>query len=233
MNKQANILLISSTLFLLFSCGNPEESASIYKPDRIWNYSVSITDHLGNISDTFTLVKTSKTSAFFERIIRPIAVEYEYKSADSLLIKERTGVVDNEKSISLHPPREHVLEFTEVAPFPGATKKMKSNTFISYSSESDLHIQKATYFDKGRNETVDLAGKVIKQHLWVADTTTIKYQNETLFCYVLNGKNLNYIEELGEFKCTYFYNEKYGFVKWIYYPPWGDEVVIFLRDTNF
>jgi len=227
--------ILSGCILLLFflGCSNAEKLASIYKYGRIWNYDVSITDSLGNVVDTFSLVMTARKSSAMEKMIRPITVCYEYKMGDSLIEKECTGVVDNERSISLHPPREYVLEFTEVLPFPGASKAMKSNTFISYNSESDLHIQKATYFDKGKNETVNLAGKMIKQHLWVEDTTTIKYQNEALFCYVLKGENLNYIEELGEFKCTYFYNEKYGFVKWIYHPPWGDEVVISLRSTNF
>lgn len=105
--------------------------------------------------------------------------------------------------------------------------------WVANKIDYKYHTETSTSFDKGKNETVNLAGKVIKQHLWVEDTTTIKYQNEALFCYVLKGENLNYIEELGEFKCTYFYNEKYGFVKWIYHPPWGDEVLISLRSTNF
>src|SRR5690625_5692140 len=138
--------ILSGCILLLFflGCSNAEKLASIYKYGRIWNYDVSITDSLGNVVDTFSLVMTARKSSAMEKMIRPITVCYEYKMGDSLIEKECTGVVDNERSISLHPPREYVLEFTEVLPFPGASKAMKSNTFISYNSESDLHIQKAT-----------------------------------------------------------------------------------------
>lgn len=235
MNRIISSLLGCALLLFFFGCGNAEKYASIYKAGRIWNYDVSITDSSGNIVDTFSLIKTSRASTSTEKMMgAPMMVCYEYKSGDSLLNKESTGVTDNEEtSIYLHPPREYVLELTEITPFPRAHKEMKPNSWDWYQVKSELHIQKASYFDKGKNETINLAGKTIEQHLWAEDTTTITYRNEAIFCYILKGKNLNHIEELGEFKCTYFFNEKYGFVKWIYHPPWGDEVVISLRSTNF
>lgn len=220
-------------LVFLFGCGGSVKYTSIYKAGRIWNYDVSIKDSLGSVVDTFTLVMTARESSTMEKMIRPITVCYEYKIGDSLIKKECTGVVDNETSISLHPPREYVLEFAQVTPFPKAHKKKRPNSWDWYQAETKLHIQKASYFDKAKNETVDLAGKVIKQHLWAEDTTTIFYQDEPVFCYILKGRNLNYIKELGEFNCTYFYNEKYGFVKWIYKLPWGEEVAISLKSSNF
>lgn len=226
-------LSILIPILFLFSCSNSAKHASIYKLGRTWNYNVSISDSLGNMVDTFTLIMTSRASTSLEKMIRPITVCYDYKIGDSLIQNECTGVVDNETSISLHPPREYVLEFTEVTPFPSAHKKFKSDSWNWYKSESELHIQKASYFDKAKSQVVDLAGKVINQHLWADDTTTLSYQDSEVFCYVLKGKNLNYIQELGEFNCTYFYNEKYGFIKWVYYPSWGEKVEISLRSSNF
>lgn len=230
---ELELTLKSLLLLLLIGCGNAEKTASIYKAGRIWNYDVSVTDSLGNITDTFSLIMTARESSSAEKIIRPITVCYEYKNGDSLIQKECTGVVDNETSISLHPPREYILEFTEVLPFPAASKQMKKDSWVSYRVEDELHIQKASYFDKGRNETVDLAGKTIKQDLWSSDTITLTYNGESVFCHKIEGKNLTQTKELGEFRCIYFYNEKYGFIKWIYYPPWGDEVVISLRSVVF
>lgn len=233
MNQVIGILSGCVLLLFFLGCGNAEKYASIYKAGRIWNYDVSITDSLGNVVDTFSLVMTARKSSAMEKMIRPITVCYEYKMGDSLIEKECTGVVDNERSISLHPPREYVLEFTEMLPFPAASKQMKKDSWVSYRVEDELHIQKSSYFDKGRNKTVDLAGKIIKQDLWSSDTITLTYNEEYVFCHKIEGKNLTQTEELGEFKCTYFFNEKYGFVKWIYHPPWGDEIVISLRSTNF
>jgi len=228
--KGLSILL---PLVFLFGCGSSVKYTSIYKTGRIWNYDVSITDSLGNVVDTFTLDMTARKSSTMEKMIRPITVCYEYKIGDSLIKNECTGVVDNETSISLHPPREYVLEFTEVLPFPSAHKKMRPDSWDWYQAESELHIQKASYLDKAKDNAVDLAGKVIKQHLWAEDTTIITYQDEAIFCYILKGKNLNYTQELGEFNCTYYYNEKYGFIKWIYHLPWREEVVISLKSSNF
>lgn len=225
--------LILFTVVFFLSCGNSAKHVSIYKPGRVWNYSVTISDSLGNMVDTFSLIMTSRESSTMEKIIRPITVCYDYKIGDSLIQNECTGVVDNETSISLHPPREHALEFTEVTPFPSAHKKFKPDSWKWYKSESELHVQKASYFDKAKNQIVDLAGKVINQHLWAEDTTTVSYQDTEVFCYKLKGKNLNYLQELGEFNCTYFYNEKYGFIKWVYFPSWGEKVVISLKSTNF
>ena len=54
-----------------------------------------------------------------------------------------------------------------------------------------------------------------------------------MLCYKSVGKNLNYVEELGQFSVSYFFNEKYGFVKWIYLTPWKETVTISLSKVDF
>src|SRR5690554_5264481 len=112
MNQVIGILSGCVLLLFFLGCGNAEKYASIYKAGRIWNYDVSITDSSGNVVDTFSLIMTTRASTSTEKIIRSITVCYEYKIGDSLVQKECTGVVDNERSISLHPPRERSEEHT-------------------------------------------------------------------------------------------------------------------------
>jgi len=219
------ILLLS-----LISCRNSDE-ASVFKPGRTWVYDVEITDSLNTVVDTFTLIMSCRESSLSEKIIRPITVCYEYKKSNTIIDNECTGVIDNINEISLHPPRRNVLEFTEVLPFPRVSKPIGNG----FTSSIDLYIQKASYWDKGKNKTINLAGMKIKQELSSADfdTTRIAFEKENLLCYKSEGKNLNYVEKLGQFRVSYFFNEKYGYIKWIYLTPWEETVTISLRKVDF
>lgn len=221
---------IAILLFSLISCGNSDE-ASVFKPGRTWTYDVEIKDSLNSVVDTFTLIMNTRESSLSEKIIRPITVCYEYKKANKTIDNECTGVIDDNNEISLHPPRKNVLEFTEVLPFPRISKPVG----IGFTSSIELNIQKASYWDKGKNKTINLAGKKIKQELSSTDfdTTRISLGKENLLCYKSEGKNLNYVEELGQFSASYFFNEKYGYVKWIYHTPWEETITISLRKVDF
>jgi hypothetical protein len=219
-------------LIVLTSC-NELDNDTIYKPGRLWNYKVSIADSSGIVIDTFLLNMSTRKSSVAEKIIRPITVCYEYIERDSLVNRECTGVRDDKNSVSLHPPREHKLEFTEVLPFPSASKQFKSNSWEWYKAEVDINIQKASYFDKSINKSVDLAGMKIKQELWITDTLTLSYKDNNYLCYIIEGKNTSHTSELGEFKCKYFFNNELGFIKLIYVTPWEETYELILINHLF
>ena len=47
------------------------------------------------------------------------------------------------------------------------------------------------------------------------------------------GWNTSHIEELGQYKVTYLFNERFGFVRFLYEKPDGSIVDMRLKQTNF
>lgn len=61
-----------------------------------------------------------------------------------------------------------------------------------------------------------IAGKRINQEIALVDSAFVPVMKEKLKCYVIEGKNLKYTEEFGQFSGRFYFNEKYGFVKLVY-----------------
>ena len=65
------------------------------------------------------------------------------------------------------------------------------------------------------------------------ETEEFDYNGNRLLCYKIEGWNVSHVEEFGQYKVTYFYNENYGFVRFLYEKPNGSIVDIKLKQTNF
>jgi hypothetical protein len=216
-------------LFLsLQSCGTAEK-ASVYKPGRVWEYDVTVQDSSGTIVDSFQLYMKTRNSNVAEKAIRQITVEYEYLKNGKSFDTETTGIEDNTERIHIHPPRDSYFDVSEVVHFPFITKPIGSG----FKTSTEIVIQKASFINRRTNEKINLAGKKIKQEITLTDSTTFLFKKKELKCYVVAGKNLNNLKELGQFSCQFYFNEKYGFVKLVYSTPWNSTITANLKSVKF
>ncbi len=224
--------LLFATIGLLFfclqSCGTAKK-ASIYKPGRVWEFDVTVQDSSGIVVDSFQLNMKTRNSNVAEKAIRQITVEYEYLKNGKTFDTETTGIEDNTERIHIHPPRDSYFDVSEVVHFPFITKPIG----LGFKSSTEIVIQKASYTNRKTNEKIDLAGKRIKQEIALIDSTAISFKKKELKCYVVEGKNLNHLKELGQFTGKFYFNEKYGFVKFIYTTPWKSTITANLKSVKY
>jgi len=227
-----SLLVFNSVLlslgFWLQSC-KMGSNASVYKADRIWSFDVTVEDSTGNIVDSFQLNMKTRNSNVAEKAIRQITVEYEYLKNGKSFDTETTGIEDNTERIHIHPPRDSYFDVTEVVHFPFITKPIGSG----FKSSTEMVIQKASFINRKTNEKINLAGKKIKQEIALTDSTTFLFKKKEIKCYVVEGKNLNNLTELGQFTGKFYFNKKYGFVKFIYTTPWKSTIEANLKSVNF
>lgn len=221
-------LVLLSLGFGLQSC-KMGSNASVYKADRIWSFDVTVEDSTGNIVDSFQLNMKTRNSNVAEKAIREITVEYEYLKNGKSFDTETTGIEDNTERIHIHPPRNSYFDVTEVVHFPFITKPIGSG----FKSSTEMVIQKASFINRKTNEEINLAGKKIKQEIALTDSTTFLFKKKEIKCYVVEGKNLNNLKELGQFTGKFYFNKKYGFVKFIYTTPWKSTIEANLKSVNF
>lgn len=227
-NHYLPFITIGLLSFCLQSCGTAEK-ASVYKPERVWKFDVTVQDSSGIVVDSFQLNMKTRNSNVAEKAIRQITVEYEYLKNGKTFDTETTGIEDNTQRVNIHPPRDSYFDVSEVVHFPFITKPIG----LGFKASTEIVIQKASYINRNTNEKIDLAGKKIKQEIALIDSTTFSFKKKELKCYVVQGKNLNYLKELGQFTGKFYFNKKYGFVKFIYTTPWKSTIVANLKSVKF
>jgi len=133
---------------------------------------------------------------------------------------EKTGVVENGKRVSIHPPRFAYMSFAEIAPQPSVNFPIS----VGVSRETSLSIVKG--WDSLNNKT-------IKQHEEV-----IAFEDINLFgrqyknCAVTVGENINHIQEVGQYHVKYWFDKNDGFVKIVYTKPDSVRIELLLKSIK-
>jgi hypothetical protein len=211
------------SLFLVSACQSPSDN-KILKAGREWTYSAVDYDKLGNVNDSLTLILKVGNSWWQENLFNQTRIIWDYKRNGKVIESEITAADEENNQISIHPPRKLFLSFTEILPFPASGNP----GYLTYESRGELHVIKYKDYKDGI-----LEGKIITRYLHAVDTTIYNFANKNYRCWILEGENTNYIEELGQFKCKYLFNEELGFVNLTYYKPDSSFVVIELKSINF
>jgi len=210
-------LLIATTMIC---CSSVDTDNIIYKINRVFKYRVVVID--GKTHDT-TYHKINlkvKEREFPQVFFEQTAVEWHYideKQGNSHLI-ERTGVCENKTNVYLHPPRMSYMSFTQIAPHPDVTFPLR----VGNTSEGELKIVKG--WDS-------LDGKTIKNYCTVKALKDEKIQNNVYKdCYLIEGENTNYVDELGVYHVKFWFNKDFGFVKLEYHKP--DSTIVAMELMN-
>ena len=210
-------LILSLPLFLYISC-NGQTKESIFTKGKKWEYKCIFYSTEEKVIDSFTIdmkVQSNLTAILSQQI--PIIYEYPF---DGKIIKETTGIIEDKAGINIHQPRLGNLYFTAILPMPSVNFPLGSNS----ESESETKIIKSSF--------EEINGKTIKQAKRSAGTDTFVYKDEVINCYVYEAENLSEIEELGKYNLRYWFNEKYGFVRYLYTKPDGSAIDIKLQNVT-
>jgi hypothetical protein len=145
-------------------------------------------------------------------------LRYDYeKCGNQPAYYEITSYIDNENYIELHPPRMGLLSFTAVLPYPN----------YHYPEGCVVSINGETYFEK--TTFAPAKGKTISYKSEQEGSETINHNGKEIKCYTITGENTNHIEELGQYRVKYFFNTTLGFVRWEYFLPNNEKIILQLK----
>lgn len=208
--KKAIIL----TLITIIISACSSSRYSVYKPETSYSYQViHINDKGDTLSNCSLQMSTLKNSFFGEAGLR-----YDYeKCGNNPAYYEITSYIDNENYVELHPPRIGLLSFTAVLPYPN----------YHYPEGCVVSINGETYFEK--TTFAPAKGKTISYKSEQEGSETINHNGKEIKCYTITGENTNHIEELGQYRVKYFFNTTLGFVRWEYFLPNNEKIILQLK----
>jgi hypothetical protein len=129
-------------------------------------------------------------------------------------IEEYTSINESDRSVGFHSPRTGPFYFAAILPFPAIS--LPPN--VGNSSSGELVVGKAT-FEK-------LNGKRVRQSTAVTERKPYIFRGQKTEVFVTEGKNDSFIKELGQYHCTYWYAERWGFVRLDYRKPDGSGICL-------
>jgi len=221
--------LVKSICYLLILCSffgcSSQEKNPIYYKGRTFIYQVkTLKDSTVLRTDKIKLKVTDNLSAKIMFLGKQTGIKWVYEtvvdSTSGKPITETTGVIDDSTQVYLHPPRLNFMSFTEIPPFP--------NIFLPPDTRSTITVTTSVVKGFGK-----LDGKKLKQTFKV-----IGKENLTLFdkkykdVWVIQGGNTNYIDKIGQYKVTYWFDQNYGFIRMKYEKPNGEIVDLKLKPTE-
>lgn len=209
MKKTIIITLIS---IIISACSSSRYS--VYKPETSYSYQlIHINDEGDTINNCHLQMSMLKTSFFGEAGLR-----YDYeKCGNQPAYYEITSYIDNENYIELHPPRMGMLSFTAVLPYPNY--HYPEGCIVSINGET--YFEKTT-FEPAKNKTISYKSEQEGEEIILCKGKEIK-------CYTITGENTNHIEELGQYRVKYFFNTTLGFVRWEYFLPNNEKIILELQ----
>lgn len=208
--KKAIILTLIS--IVISACSSSRYS--VYKPETSYPYQIiHINDKGDTLSNCSLQMSTLKNSFFGEAGLR-----YDYeKCGNNPAYYEITSYIDNENYVELHPPRMGLLSFTAILPYPN----------YHYPEGCVVSINGETYFEK--TTFAPAKGKTISYKSEQKGSETINHNGKEIKCYTITGENTNHIEELGQYRVKYFFNTTLGFVRWEYFLPNNEKIILQLK----
>lgn len=124
-------------------------------------------------------------------------------------INKRTGVIENEKYIWMHPFRSNQYIYTEIAPFPlvGFSKLRSGETYSNWIQIGNP----ITETERGWGE---FSGRIEKTYT-VVDTTSFEIENKKIdSCWIIHSVGNH--SSLGENCNDFIFSKEYGFVQMDY-----------------
>jgi len=182
-------------LVLLSSCEN-DNKQKIFAESTLMKYKVRTS--INNIAvDSSTIELFVPETSVFDFSFGQTRIEYRYLNANDTLI-EKTGVIENEHRIYLHPPRESFMKFTELAPHP----------------QINFPIQKGSFY------LIDLlVGPGFGEYTGLKLKQKISVVEKADSLWVFEGINLSESSVIKSYQIRYWFNSNLGFVKLLYLCP--------------
>lgn len=216
--KKLHLIIFLLCIFCI-GCTN-KNSNCIYQPGREWIFDAYFYNENKELTNNFEVkmkvVKFNSRFLFFWR--KQKGLNYEYCG-----IKQETTIRENKNYISFFSPRLGNFDFTSILPSP--TISLPPDNISKSTIKSN---------DKGMSDDTNFANLIFTQEIKQNNETEyFEYNGKQLLCYKVEGLNTNYVELFGQHKVSYFFNDRFGFVRFLYEKPDGSIVEMRLKKTNF
>lgn len=203
------LLLCISLCFFVSSCSS---YSTLFQKGRTWEYRVDFYTKTHELKDS-ALIKMVVKSNWVALLANQIPIVYYY-TIDGLSYEEKTGAIDNKDNVSIHSPRFGSLSFTEVLPMPTISKPIG----YSFKSISTTTVSKSTMSI--------LNSKSIKQKAEYIGKDSLMLFGKAIYCFKIKAENLDLYNLVGHYTAYYWFNKKYGFIRFLYKKPSGEIVDI-------
>lgn len=213
-------LLTILLLIILFTSCQSENTEIPYKVDSSHLYKVTVKDSNSEVIIIDTLKFTIKKKGLIGGIFGMNMAEWT-STRYSEQTQER-GVNIYKNSVEIQPPTSFDYLENEnivIAGYPTFSAGM----LVGFTSESEH------FFPKSYGK---LDGKELEQHKTVMDSAKVKFNKELINCKVTVYKNVNFIDEFGQYHLKAFYDNEYGFIRLDYTYPKGKKIRFQLIDIK-
>jgi len=122
---------------------------------------------------------------------------------DTLSSISWSGVIENEKNVWMHPPRDYLFSILELNPFPFIQAPYEIGNQWNWS----LQIGSQWGDKRWKTWRTGITNKYLYE---IVDKKIIQTEIGELACFVIDGRAKS---ELGETRLTSYFNPEYGFVR--------------------
>lgn len=212
MPNKPSVKRILSGLLLCLCVSSCSSYSGLFPNGKTWSYKIDFYNKNSELEDS-TLMRMVVKSNWVAALSNQIPIVYYY-SLDGLSYEENTGAIDNKDHISVHSPRFGALNFTEVLPMPTLSKPFGAE----FTSISETTVSKSTM--------KILSGKTINQKSEYVGKDSLVLFGKTIPCFKIKAENTDLYELVGHYVAYYWFNDRYGFVRFQYIKPSGEKVNI-------
>ncbi|PKV52047.1 hypothetical protein ATE84_4148 [Aquimarina sp. MAR_2010_214] len=148
-----------------------------------------------------------KTIIQYEPDYNQTVAQYSYLTKDELpAFNSISGIIENEKNVWMHPPRDKYFRILELNPFPYIQTPFEVDNKWNWSLKIDS--------DWGDKRWLTWKGVIENNYTYeITDKKKINTAFGKLECYTINATATS---RLGETKLTSLFNTEYGFIKLLY-----------------
>ena len=240
------ILIILCTFYLFVSSVKAQRlEPEIYQIDSEWIYEYEYIPHNKKDLENIQLMieETKKIDKVVMKVVecndvnllRIMGINDESNALKDRLLQEcyllegekireniGSSIVENNKGIWIHPPRDFFFKILELTPFPYILKPYTIGREWDWSLEIGSHWGNVKWREWEEMITNKCSYKI-------TGDTILNTKTGNFHCYIVDSYA---VSELGKTYLTSYFNDKYGFIKLDYTNIDGSKIVLNLIQHN-
>lgn len=181
---------------------NGKELFFYINKDQSWDF-INVNQTKDNVIKDFQLKILSDNMNFTNPTYYQTGISYIVNKEN---VNNKTGLIENEKNIWLHPPREYLFQILELNPYP----YIKFPIEIGHTWSWKLRVGEG-WGDKRWKQWKGVAEFNYKYS--IVGKKTIKTNIGNLDCFIVESEA---ISEIGKTELISYFNREYGFVRFEY-----------------
>lgn len=150
-------------------------------------------------------------------------IQFDYlRMNNKSMITIWTGVIEDEKRVWWHPPRQNYFFSTEFSPFPEIRFPLRKGTKWDATIKAGYNTEVKEWIGEFDKKTVD-----VRSTYKITGKTKVQTAFGELKCYVVEATGISPVSKAS---LTAYFHETIGFVKWHYHNLDGTQLVMELEN---